>query len=144
MSYGVFGFSFEYSIELFIFSPWDEKLEFIADFLLTFVSDVHVYSSIATWKFVPPKPNEDTLALLMPFFVYWIGSVITSTTLKSMFGFGILKFAEGGRIFSFKAIAVLIKLTAPAAAFECPICDFTEVILSFLPERCGPKNSLRT
>ena len=87
-----------------------------------------LYSSAAKWKFVPPKPNDDTFALLILSLFHSRASVITlnGVDAQSTIGLGVTKLIEGGSTLLCKASITFITDAMPAAAFAWPICDFTE------------------
>ena len=87
-----------------------------------------LYSSMATWKLAPPKPKEETFALLILSVFHSSAWVITliGLSLKSTVLLRFLKLMEGGNVLLCKARAVFTMLTAPAAALVWPICDLIE------------------
>src|SRR3990172_10598143 len=77
------------------------------------------HSSITIWKLVPPKPKDETPARrISPSGLSQGRNVVLTKNgrcSKSIFGFGLLKLAEGGRTLSYSAITALNKPAAPAA-----------------------------
>ena len=88
------------------------------------------YSSRATWKLVPPKPNALTPARRGsgPEWVHSRRSVFTrnGVAAQSTLGLGSLKCRLGGSTLSFRLMTALNIPAAPAAAFRCPMLDLTE------------------
>ena len=88
------------------------------------------YSSTTTWKFVPPKPKALTPARRIPpsDVSHGRSAVFTANgqCAKSMVGLGCSKCRLGGSTFSCSARIALRRPAAPAAAFRCPMLDFTE------------------
>ncbi len=86
-------------------------------------------SSTTTWALVPPMPKELTPARRgsaprgqsRSRSLTWKG-----VDAKSIFGLGVSKCRLGGICRCFRAITVLIRLAAPAAADRWPTLDFNE------------------
>ncbi len=89
------------------------------------------------WKFVPPKPNAETPALLG--FSSGRGQSLAVVGTKngisdhSTVGFGVSKPADGGIVLWWRARTPLIIPAIPAAAFRCPIWDFIEPTATWSP-----------
>ena len=91
------------------------------------LSSASFISSIATWKFVPPKPKADTFARRTLLLAQSSVLVITrkGQVAQSTMGLGVSKLMEGGNTLLYKAKDVLIKEAIPAAALAWPIWLFT-------------------
>ena len=87
-----------------------------------------MYSSAAKWKFVPPKPKDDTFALLILSVFQGRACVITlnGVDAQSTIGFGVSKLIEGGSTLLCKASITFITEAMPAAAFAWPIWDLID------------------
>ena len=97
------------------------------------------------WKFVPPNPNA-----LTPATRAWPAgtsqsrsSVLTANgdRVQSRLGFGRSKLTLGGSTFSCRARAVLSIPAAPAAAFRCPMLDFTDPSATEPGASCAPEKA---
>src|SRR6266511_312750 len=89
------------------------------------------YSSITTWKLVPPKPNALTPPERAPpggGAGHPRSEVVTrnGVSAQSTFGFGSTKFRLGASTLWCRLIAILNSPAVPAAPLRWPMLDFTE------------------